>query len=129
MKKLTTLSGASAALMALKCPTCLLTLIGASAGLGTIPGEKSLFTIPVLILGVVFLVLLLRQWKANLVQSWILLTGFAGVGGLIAQSTMGLTGILEWVPTALLFIASLASFFLSKERANCMKESCRPRSA
>lgn len=121
MKKSLSAAGPIAAIIAFKCPLCILAFAGMGAGLGSFfPIIKTIYWLIILALSTVFIIYQLRGWKQELIKSWILSIGLLGVAGLIYQIAAEPIGFFIYVPGVLLTIASLSTlFFRNRYEVSC----------
>lgn len=67
-----------------------------------------------------FFIYLLKAWKSELVQGWVLGVGLFGVGCLIYQVAAEPNGVLSFQPGILLTVASACTLFFRKQnQASC----------
>ncbi len=119
MRKIASLAGPAAALIAFKCPFCLLALAGISAGIGSLATTiQGVYWGLIFALGGSFLWFLFRRWKSSTLPFWILGLGLIGFGSLVYQVATEAGGIFSLVPALTLTAASVASFF-GRKSAPC----------
>lgn len=114
-RRLVSFAGPTAALVALKCPFCLLALAGITSGVGSLmPVVQGAYWALILGLGALFIWSLFRSWKKRVLPGWVPLLGGVGFGLLIYQVATEAEGVMGYLPGIILVGASIASF--AKER-------------
>lgn len=116
MKKALALAGPAAALIAFKCPFCILALAGISAGVASFaPVIQGTYWVALIALGGIFLWFLYRSWNLRTLSGWVLGLGGLGFAGLIFQVATEAEGIMSYAPGAALLLASIVSFAGTKQ--------------
>lgn len=117
MRRWLSATGPAAALIAFKCPVCLMALTGFGAGLGSLfPIIQGIYWIVIGGLGLVFLWFLIRSWNYGHISGWIIGLGGLGLAGLALQALWRIEGVLAVLPGVALVLSSMASFAATRLR-------------
>lgn len=120
MKRFVSLTGPIAAMVALKCPFCLLALAGISAGFGSlVPVIHVAYKITIVVLGGAFLYFLYLRWRTSALPVWIGILGTIGFASLVFQVETETGGVFSLLPVSALTLASIGSFVSRRKTSAC----------